>query len=80
VNKVTLLKLIKQVAALYHNGGFRVQYALMDGAFHCVRTDLLMMKLTLNGVAEEEHVGEIERQNRVIKEHMRATMRMDVKE
>ena len=53
-----------------------MQYAFMDGAFKCAKTDLLLMKLTLNSVAEAERVGEIEWQNRVVKECMRATMTM----
>ena len=76
LKKNTLLKSIKQVIAMYHASGFRVKYVLMDGAFNCLRTELLEMKVTLNDVAEEEHVGEIERYNRVLKERMRATMSM----
>jgi hypothetical protein len=76
LKKDTLLKSIKQVMAVYHAGGFRVKYALMDGAFNCLKIDLLEMKLILNDVAEEEHVGDIERYNRVLQERMRATMSM----
>ena len=73
LKKNTLLNSIKQVIAMYHASGFRVKYALMDGAFNCLKTELLEMSLTLNDVAEEEHAGEIEWYNRVLKERMRAT-------
>ena len=72
MKKNTFLNSIKQVIAMYHASGFRVKYALMDGAFNCLKTELLEMSLTLNDVAEE-HAGEIEWYNRVLKERMRAT-------
>jgi hypothetical protein len=70
----TLLKSIKQVVAVYHRSGFSVRFALMDGAFDCLSIPLAAMKITLNGVAREEHVGDIERYIRTVKERMRATL------
>ena len=57
----TLLKKIKNVAAIYHRGDFNIRFALMDGAFDGLKADLSAMAIRLNGVAHEEHVVDIER-------------------
>ena len=46
--------------------------ALMDGEFVPMRTALLKMGVLLNTASASEHVPEIERQHRVIKEPARA--------
>jgi hypothetical protein len=75
-NQATLFKAMKQIAAVYHNGGFRIRHAFMDGAFECLRDDLHEMQIMLNTTARDEHVGDIERFIRTVKERMRATFSM----
>ena len=55
-NAATLLKSIMQVKSVYQGAGFHVRFALMDGAFECLRNDFLQKTITLNDVAEEEHL------------------------
>ena len=68
----TLSEHIKQVNQLYQQQGFRPIYALMDGQFDPLRGDLAEMGLQLNTVSNDEHVPEIERQIRSLKERTRA--------
>ena len=68
----TLAEHIKQVNRLYRQRGFRPIYALMDGQFEPLRGDLAKMGLQLNTVSNDEHVPEIERQIRTLKERTRA--------
>ena len=66
-----LFKAIQHVARIYHHGGFRVRHVLMDGQFECLRGVLLGMQALLNTTSRDEHVGDIERYIRTIKERMR---------
>ena len=68
----TLLKCIKGVVALYRKAGFRVTIALMDGEFVPLRGGLAELGLRLNETSRDEHVGDIERYIRTVKERMRA--------
>jgi len=71
----TILKSMKSVAAIYHNGGFRVRHALMDGAFKSLEESLMgVLAIRLNTTSRDEHVGEIERYIRTVKERMRSTV------
>ena len=70
--KFQLSECIKNVIAIYTQRGFKVQHALLDGKFVPLRTDLLNMGIHANCATQNEHVPEIERQNRVIKERARA--------
>jgi hypothetical protein len=67
-----LLNSIKSVIAIYQRGGFRVRLALMDGEFASMNGAMADLGVSLNTTAEDEHVGEIERFIRVIKERVRA--------
>ena len=58
---------------MYHNGGFRIRLVLMDEQFECTRGDLLSVQVLLNTMSCDEHVGDIERFIRTIKERMRCT-------
>ena len=73
-SKKVVLKAIDNVLAAYHAGGFRVRYALMDGAFESYKPDLADPKrgVILNTTARDEHVGDIERYIRTLKERTRA--------
>ena len=70
--KSQLSECIKNVVAIYTQRGFKVQHALLDGEFVPLRTDLLNMGIFANFATRNEHVPEIERQNRVIKERAHA--------
>ena len=70
--KSQLSKCIKNVVAIYTQRGFKVQHALLDGEFVPLRTDLLNMGIFANSATRNEHVPEIERQHRAIKEKARA--------
>ena len=72
-NKSTvLMKGLKSILQVYQCGGFQVEAALMDGEFGHLRGELASMGVTLNETSRDEHVGEIERFIRTIKERMRA--------
>lgn len=68
----TLAAHVKRIQRIYHMRGFRVATFLMDGQFNVIRGDLAEMNITLNTVARGEHVPEIERHIRTIKERTRA--------
>jgi Zinc knuckle len=68
----TILLAIKHVVATYAKRGFRVATILMDGQFDSLRGDLSELHLTLNTTANDEHVPEIERHIRTIKERARS--------
>ena len=65
---ITLTEHIKQVNQLYRQQGFRPIYTLMDGQFEPLRGDLAEMGIQLNTVSNDEHIPEIERQIRTLKE------------
>ena len=52
--------------------GFAVELALMDGEFAHLRGELASMGVMLNDMSRDEHVGDVERFIRTIKERMRA--------
>ena len=62
----------KMLLRIYTQRGFKVNHALLDGEFVPLRTDLLNMGIVANFATRNEHVPEIERQYRVIKERARA--------
>lgn len=68
----TLTKAIKSVVSIYRRGGFRVITVLMDGEFEIMRDELADIGVMMNTTARDEHVGDIERYIRTLKERMRA--------
>ena len=68
----TLLGAIKQVKAIYSRRGFIITTLLMDGQFDVLRADLAEIQITLNTVSNDEHVPEVERHIRTLKERARA--------
>jgi hypothetical protein len=64
-----LLKVIKT----YRGGGFSVKLVATDNEFNYMRGDLAECGVLLNETSADEHVGEIERFIRTIKERVRAT-------
>ena len=70
--EATLLKSIATVVTLYRKAGFTVTTALIDGEFVPLRRGLAEIGITLNETSRDEHVGDIERYIRTVKERMRA--------
>jgi hypothetical protein len=68
-----LVKSIRKIINLYRKRGFTVDTALMDREFECLRADL--HELNLKTTAASEHVPDVERQIRVLKERSRAIRR-----
>ena len=67
-----LLAAIKSVTQVYWRAGFKVTMALVDGEFKTLRRDLADINVTLNTTARDEHMGDVERYIRTVKERMRA--------
>ena len=70
--EASLLKGVATVTSLYRKAGFKVTTALMDGEFVPLRGGLAEIGITLNETSRDEHVGDIERYIRTVKERMRA--------
>ena len=67
-----ILAALRHVQALYHKRGFKITELRMDGEFAPLRHDLASIGINLNITAANEHVPQVERQIRVIKERVRA--------
>jgi hypothetical protein len=67
----TLVDHVKRIQRIYHKRGFRVSTFLMGRQFDVIRGDLAKMNITLNTIARGEHVPEVERHIRTIKERVR---------
>jgi hypothetical protein len=75
-NITTLVSGIKSVATIYKRAGFHITAAKMDGEFEPMRGNLADLGIVLNETARDEHVGEVERFIRTLKERMRAIYNM----
>ena len=69
--KEILGRALETVAQFYRARGFRVDIALMDGEFECLRT--VVASIQINTTAASEHVSDVERVIRLVKERSRAT-------
>jgi hypothetical protein len=69
-NIKTLVNAIKNVVTVYRRASFIITMTLMDGEFEPMRGDLsdISPGITLNETANDEHVGDIERFIRTLKE------------
>ena len=67
-----ILKHFKLVMGVYAVRGFRVTIIMADNQFESMRGKLADMGAIINVVSRDEHVPEIERYNRTIKERVRA--------
>jgi hypothetical protein len=63
---------IKAVATIYQRASFKISTTLMDGEFEPKCGELADLGVALNETARDEHVGDIERFIRMLKEQMRA--------
>ena len=59
------------VVNIYARGGFQVTTALMDGAFAGLHDVCNQLQVTLNTTSRDEHMGDVERYIRTVKERMR---------
>jgi hypothetical protein len=64
----TIIAAIKKVKQIYSMRGFRITQMMMDGQFENLRGDLAEMQIGLNTVSNDEHVPDIERHIRTMKE------------
>ena len=62
---------LRRVVNIYTRGGFQVTTALMEGAFAGLHDVCNQLQVTLNTTSRDEHVGDIERDIRTVKERMR---------
>ena len=51
--------------------GFNVTSILMDGKFACIRGNLTKLYIDIKFCSNSEHVGEIKRLNRIVKQRVR---------
>ena len=72
-NHETLLTCIKKLRSVYRLGGFRITHIDSDKEFEPMRDKFAEMKIHLNAASDDEHVGDIERFIRTVKERVRAT-------
>ncbi len=82
------MEALKQVINVYKGKGHSVQSMnftednqpihtiLGDNEFEAIKEDMLELGVEVNVTAKEEHVPEIERQHRVIKERARAVIQL----
>ena len=69
---VTILNGIRAIHQIYLQRGFHIRTAFMDGQFEPLRGNLAELGIILNTASNDEHVPEIERQIRTVKERTRA--------
>ena len=62
---------LRCVVNIYARGGFQVTTALMDRAFAGLHDVCNQLQVTLNTTSQDEHVGDVERYIRTVKERMR---------
>jgi hypothetical protein len=82
--KGTLLKAVQQVFRIYQGGGHEISNVefsgqdvpvhtiLADNEFQALKDDVEELGINVHVVTKDEHVPEVERQNRVIKERAKA--------
>ena len=54
--------------------GLKITNILMDGQFAFIRGNLAELQINLNICSNDEHVGDIERLNRIVKERVRGDL------
>jgi hypothetical protein len=70
----TLLKAIKQIHGIYRKRGFRITNILGDSEFECLRGSIATdIRSELNICGKDEHIPDVERCIRTVKERTRCT-------
>ena len=72
----TLVKCIANVQKIYELRGFTIRHIIADGEFEHIRGPISGLHMALNTTSNDEHVPDIERHIRTIKERVRATYNM----
>ena len=75
-NGTRLTAIIKQVKSMYVKQGFNLTALLMDGKFESLQGDLASLNITLNTVASDEHVPEVEQYICTVKERAQCVYNM----
>jgi hypothetical protein len=73
---VDVVRALKEVVSLYKARGFQVDVFLADGEFEPLRQHVHELGGVLNTTSNDEHVGDIERYIRTIKERARSTFHL----
>jgi hypothetical protein len=68
----TIIKAIRNVVNIYQGRGFKVSHFLMDSQFNSLRAEISVLGINLNTVARQEHVPEVERYIRTLRERIRS--------
>ena len=68
----TIISHLRVIMGVYTVRGFRVTIILADNQFESMRGEIAALGAIINVVSRDEHVPEIERYNRTIKERVRA--------
>jgi hypothetical protein len=71
-----ILKAVQRVIKIYKQRGFRVTWAMVDNEFEPIRGELADLGVGMNETGRDEHVPQIERYIRTIKERTRAVYNM----
>jgi hypothetical protein len=69
-----VIKAMKNVTSIYNKRGIKLKMALMDGEFEVMRGKLAEMGMESNCASRDEHVPEIERYIRTVKERVRCML------
>jgi len=72
--KSTIIKSIQQIIDTYHGRGFKIKHILGDRQFECIQSHMELQGINLNITGRDEHVPEIERFIRTVKERARAVV------
>jgi hypothetical protein len=68
----TILKCFASVQKIYTQRGFTIKHFLVDGEFECLRGAIAGLGVTMNIFSNNEHVPDIERYIRTLKERTRS--------
>jgi hypothetical protein len=67
----TIIKAFQNVFNIYRRRGFRITHLIVDGEYECLRGHMSSLAITLNTTSKAEHVPDIERFIRTLKERTR---------
>jgi len=72
----TILNAVKRLKKVYNLQGFQLLHCRADSEFEPLKTEMAGLGVDLNTASEDEHVPEIERYIRTVKERTRSTYNM----
>jgi hypothetical protein len=71
LKNTTFIKPIKQILNIYKERDFKVSLILADRQFESIKTNIAGMGISMNITGQDEHVPEVERYIRTLKERIR---------